>query len=167
MPAWVCTALTESGWQADTAMYSEVQIHDQQQDAVKKAQARTETTLSETIRKEGRTRHLEDFIGLWVAASKSFHKTADQVANKHQKTREYEISTGLKILMTLQEDAMRKMQFLIDEYGSNEDKARHTNVVRATSGARSAVMALRVCRSLIFMTRCSRSAEQDVQAVWT
>lgn len=83
--------------------YSEVHIHEKQTQAIGRAVERAGGAHLAAIEKEGRKRHLEDFIGLWNAAVDTFRDVTTTMMNKHKSTTEYEIHTGSSVLLQLEE----------------------------------------------------------------
>lgn len=115
-----------------------------------RAKARAAGKRDELIKSEARERHLEDFIGLWSAAVKAWREMATEMHAKYEHTAEYEIISGLSMMLELEErtyrqnlnidlvhsliprrciGARKSMEPLTLRYGDNEEKAFHTNIV--------------------------------------
>lgn len=128
---------------------SEIKIHSKQPEAIERARVRASGKRDELVKSEERVRHLEDFIGLWNAAIKAWREMALEMHKKYESTAEYEIVSGLPIMLILEErkhacfsfklnpdlrisiraGARKSMEPLTTRYGDNEEKAWTTNIV--------------------------------------
>lgn len=52
---------------------------------------------------EKRQHHLQDILGMWVAATRAFRTAAERIVAKHRETCEYEIQTGLALMLRLED----------------------------------------------------------------
>lgn len=84
-------------------MCREIKIHSKQPEAMARARERAAGKRDQVIKSEDRVRHLEDFIGLWNAAIKAWRDMAEKVHAKYESTAEYEIVSGLPIMLVLEE----------------------------------------------------------------
>lgn len=91
-------------------IFRQVAIFEKQTEAEKRADKRVDGLRLETIENEGRERHMADMIGLVNAASDQFKLAASKIVAKHKSTQEYEIRTGLALMLEL--DTSKSMSLL-------------------------------------------------------
>lgn len=70
---------------------------------MERARIRASGKRDEVMKSENRVRHLEDYLGLWGAAIKAWREMATQIHKKYESTAEYEIVSGLPIMLILEE----------------------------------------------------------------
>lgn len=80
----------------------EVKIHEQATKAITQAAMRARGGHARQVAQERRQQHLQDILGLWVAATRAFRTAAERIETKHRGTCEYEIQAGLALMLRLE-----------------------------------------------------------------
>lgn len=80
-----------------------MKIHEQATKAITLAAMRAKGGHAREVAQERRQHHLPDILGMWVDATRAFRTAAERIMTKHRGTCEYEIQTGLALMLRLED----------------------------------------------------------------